>query len=127
MHMSPVVHHHRRPVRAIAMLCVAVGLALALSACGSSSGSSGGGSAAVTIKTASPVATFTVKPVKAGAKVTVKNDDSLQHTVTSDDGHSFNVTVDAGKTATFTAPSTPGTYPFHCNIHATMKSKLVVE
>jgi len=127
MHMSSVVHHHRRPVRAIAMLCVAVGLALALSACGSSSGSSGGGSAAVTIKTASPVATFTVKPVKAGAKVTVKNDDSLQHTVTSDDGHSFNVTVDAGKTATFTAPSTPGTYPFHCNIHATMKSKLVVE
>jgi plastocyanin len=48
------------------------------------------------------------------------------HTVTSDDGKSFDVTVNPGKTATFTAPSSPGTYKFHCKIHSSMHGTLTV-
>ena len=66
-------------------------------------------------------------PVKAGATVNIKNNDSFTHTVTSDDGTSFNVSVDGGKTATITAPSKPGTYKFHCNIHSNMHATLTVQ
>lgn len=64
--------------------------------------------------------------VKAGTKVTVKNTDGVGHTVTADDGKSFNVSVPAGATATFTAPSKPGTYKFHCSIHRYMHGSLIV-
>jgi plastocyanin len=65
--------------------------------------------------------------VAAGGTVTVKNDDnSSQHTVTQDTGGGFNVTVDPGKTVTFTAPSTPGSYKYHCNIHPFMHGTLTV-
>ena len=70
---------------------------------------------------------FTTKPVKAGATVTVVNKDSIEHTVTSDDGTSFNNTASPDKTFTFTAPSKPGTYKFHCNIHSFMHGQLVVQ
>ena len=70
---------------------------------------------------------FTTKPVKAGATVTVKNNDTVQHTVTSDDNTSFNLTVDPGTRATFTAPSKAGSYKFHCNIHSTMHGVLTVQ
>ena len=63
--------------------------------------------------------------VLVGTTVTWKNEDSINHTVTADDGTSFNVSVDAGKTATFTAPAA-GTYKFHCNIHASMHGTLTV-
>jgi plastocyanin len=66
-------------------------------------------------------------PVKAGATVNIKNNDSFTHTVTSDDGTSFNVSVDGGKTATITAPSKAGTYKFHCNIHSSMHATLTVQ
>jgi plastocyanin len=86
------------------------------------SGSASGGT--ITIKNFK----FTTATVKAGSTVTVKNDDSTAHTVTSDTAGQFDAgTVDPGKTATFTAPSTPGSYPYHCNIHPTiMKSTLTV-
>jgi plastocyanin len=56
----------------------------------------------------------------------VSNNDTPTHTVTSDDGKSFDVTVNPGKTATFTAPSSPGTYKFHCKIHSSMHGTLTV-
>lgn len=64
--------------------------------------------------------------VKAGTKITVKNSDGVDHTVTADDGNSFKVSVAAGGTATFTAPSKPGTYKFHCAIHPQMHGTLTV-
>ncbi len=65
--------------------------------------------------------------VDPGATVTVKNLDQVAHTVTADAGDSlFDVTVDPGHTATFTAPDKPGTYPFHCNFHSTMHGALKV-
>jgi len=108
------------------VILAVVALALALAACSSSSksGSSGSGSAVITMQNTS----FKVAgPVKAGATVNIKNNDPFTHTVTSDDGTSFNVSVDGGKTATITAPSKAGTYKFHCNIHSTMHATLTVQ
>jgi plastocyanin len=64
--------------------------------------------------------------VKAGTKITVRNTDGVQHTVTAVDGPTFDVPVNAGATATFTAPSTPGTYKFGCTIHPSMHGTLTV-
>ena len=113
--------------RRLAVLVAVAGLALALSACSSSgskgsSGSDSGGKAG-TISIANE--TFTPGPATAGATVTVENNDSVTHTVTADDGSSFDVTVPAGKTATFTAPKA-GSYKFHCKIHSNMHATLTV-
>jgi plastocyanin len=117
---------------------VILALGLALAACGSSSkssnkssssstnssnGSSTNSAADITIQNFS----FTTKPVKAGATVTVVNKDTTEHTVTSDDGSSFNKSVPAGKTVTFTAPSKAGTVKFHCSIHTFMHGQLTVQ
>ena len=115
--------HNSRFSRIGAVLVIA-GLAVALSAC-SSSGSKGGAGANTTSGVTIADLTFTTAPVKAGSTVTVTNNDSVTHTVTSDDGKSFNVTVSGNKTATFTAPAA-GTYKFHCNIHSQMHGTLTV-
>jgi len=115
-----------RPRSAALALVLAVVLALTvLAACSSSSkSSSGSGSPVITMQNTA----FNVAgPVKAGATVNIKNNDSFTHTVTSDDGTSFNVSVDGGKTATITAPSKPGAYKFHCNIHSNMHATLTVQ
>jgi plastocyanin len=65
--------------------------------------------------------------VAPGALVTVRNRDSVTHTVTANSGHKFNVTVGAHKTKTFRAPHKAGTYRFHCAIHAEMKGSLKVK
>ena len=113
--------------RIVILVLVVAALALSLAACSSSSkssDSSGSGSAVITMQnTAFKVA----GPVKAGATVNIKNNDSFTHTVTSDDGTSFNVSVDGGKTATITAPSKAGSYKFHCNIHSNMHATLTVQ
>ncbi len=64
--------------------------------------------------------------VSAGARVTVHNRDDVAHTITADTGHAFDVTVPASGTATFTAPTTAGRYPFHCTYHANMHATLTV-
>lgn len=68
----------------------------------------------------------TPKSVAPGAKVTVKNMDSTTHTVTVDKGGSFDVSIPGGASATFTAPTKPGKYPFHCKYHSDMHGTLVV-
>jgi len=132
-------------------LWILVGLMMVLvvlaAACGdddstAASGSgSGSGSGSVTATTAATsgekssdeayieIKSFTFTPpksVKAGSKVEVRNDDSATHTVTADDGSFDTKDVSAGSEASFTAPSTPGTYKFHCTIHSSMTSELVV-
>ena len=110
------------------LLVIGIGvLVMGVAACGSSSKQSTPAAAApneaqITIDSSF---SFHVTPVAAGSTVTVKNDSSSQHTVTADDGKSFDVTIDPGKTATFPAPAA-GTYAFHCNIHSFMKSSLTV-
>lgn len=66
--------------------------------------------------------TFTVA---AGTPVTWFNGDTLDHTVTSDDGtfDSGNLPPGARWTHTFTQP---GTYPYHCEPHPWMTGTIVV-
>jgi plastocyanin len=64
--------------------------------------------------------------VTAGATVSVMNMDDEAHTVTADSGKAFDVMAPGGQTVTFTAPTTPGKYPFHCTYHSNMHSVLIV-
>jgi plastocyanin len=65
--------------------------------------------------------------VKPGAQVMVMNSDSETHSVTSDTSGLFDVNVDAGASAKLTAPTKPGSYPYHCKYHSNMHGTLVVK
>lgn len=65
--------------------------------------------------------------VAPGAKISVKNNDQVAHTVTADSGKAFDDMADPGKTTTFTAPMKPGSYKFHCTFHGNMHGTLVVK
>jgi plastocyanin len=92
-----------------------------------SSSPSKGGRATITISD------FKFKPSKLtvapGAKVTVVNEDSATHTVTATDkDKSFDTgDIAGGEKATFTAPSTAGSYSYECTIHPFMKATLIVK
>jgi plastocyanin len=86
--------------------------------------------------TAGPAATtITIKDfgygepitVAPGAAVTVTNIDTAAHTVTADEGAAFDTEVKGGGTATFTAPTKPGSYPYHCTFHPNMHGTLIVK
>lgn len=64
--------------------------------------------------------------VAPGATITVENADDSLHSVTADDGD-FDVVVEGGATATFTAPNEPGTYSYICKFHPEMVGTLVVK
>ena len=61
--------------------------------------------------------------VKAGAKVTVKNNDGTTHTFAADKGAFDTGDIDSGSSATVTVKK-PGTYAYHCNIHNFMKGTI---
>ncbi|MBG6185579.1 plastocyanin [Arthrobacter sp. CAN_A214] len=63
--------------------------------------------------------------VNPGGEITVTNNDTEVHTVTADDG-SFDITVPGGQSATFTAPSSAGSYGFFCKFHGNMRGTLTV-
>lgn len=64
--------------------------------------------------------------VPAGAEITVVNEDTAAHTVTSTETEDFDAVAQGGETVTFTAPTEPGEYPFVCTFHANMTGTLVV-
>ena len=115
----------------------------ALAGCGGSStpASTGSPSAAASTPASSPaaaagpaliVAQFAYSPsplrVSPGQVVTVTNRDGATHTVTSDQGGAFHSgDLNKGTPMTFTAPTKPGTYTFHCDYHASMHGTLVVK
>lgn len=80
------------------------------------------GSAEIHIKGFTYQGPETVSP---GTDITVTNEDNEAHTITADIG-AFDTTIKPG-TGTFTAPAEPGTYPYHCTFHATMKGTLTVK
>ena|ERR1700722_9834746 len=95
-------------------------------ATGSSAGQKPATSDSIVIKNfAFSPASLTVSP---GAVVTVRNEDSVTHTLTDKaDSKLFNTgPVSPGQTKTFTAPDKPGSYPFLCTIHQYMTGTLVV-
>jgi plastocyanin len=123
-----------RAVRAC-LCAIALALLAAVAGCGSTSagasgssapaagsGTTGGSATAITIKDFTFTTPASVSP---GATVTVHNMDGLEHTVTADGGD-FDSPAPAGN-STFTAPTKPGSYPFHCSIHPEMHGTLVVK
>ena len=54
--------------------------------------------------------------VAPGAEIAIANNDSVEHSVTSDTAGAFDVDVDGKEKGTLTAPSQPGEYPFHCKL-----------
>ncbi|MEV0786457.1 cupredoxin domain-containing protein [Streptomyces sp. NPDC050423] len=66
--------------------------------------------------------------VAAGAKITVTNNDTTTHTMTATKGKAFDTgDIAPGKSATFTAPSKAGGYPYDCTIHPFMTGTLTVK
>ncbi|MET4095541.1 cupredoxin domain-containing protein [Arthrobacter sp. UYCu712] len=64
--------------------------------------------------------------VSPGTVVTVTNEDIEAHTTTADTGTAFDAIIKVG-TGTFTAPTKPGTYPYHCTFHGNMHGTLTVK
>jgi plastocyanin len=122
--------------RLVSFLALAVAAAALLAGCG------GGGdhtsTAASPTRTSSAsagakditIADFAFKPSTLtvdGASVKVANADTAAHTVTADDGHSFDTgSIDPGSSGTFTITK-PGRYQYHCSIHSFMHGTLVVQ
>ena len=75
------------------------------------------------------IADFAFSPdvveIGTGAEVTWRNDDPTAHTVTADDGSFDSESVDSSDdfTQRFTEP---GTYPYFCQIHPTMRGSVRV-
>ena len=69
--------------------------------------------------------------IKAGTTVTWKNTTAVPHTVTSDDGKSFDSGSSnpiAAQVGTFSFTfTTPGTFAYHCSIHPFMKATIIVQ
>jgi plastocyanin len=63
--------------------------------------------------------------VKAGTAITWANGDGVPHSVTFDDGTCTSGTIPGGGNTVVTYLA-PGTYSFHCAIHAKMKGTLIV-
>jgi plastocyanin len=62
----------------------------------------------------------------AGSTLTVTNDSGAAHTFTADDG-SFDEELPDGESVDVQVPDEPGEYPFHCEIHPSMKATLTVQ
>lgn len=133
-------------MKKILLLCITVCLAVAVAACGSeSSYTTSEGDSGTATATASPETTSTTAEasgptitmanmsfgdpitVAPGATITIKNDDSAEHSVTSQTEGKFDVHVDAGEQGTLTAPTEPGEYAFYCVYHPSMKGTLIVQ
>lgn len=66
--------------------------------------------------------------VKAGEKITVTNKDIPGHSVTSDTEGLFDTGIlSKDESGTITAPSTAGSYGFHCTAHPSIKGILIVK
>ncbi|MEV8327309.1 cupredoxin domain-containing protein [Kitasatospora sp. NPDC056731] len=68
-------------------------------------------------------ANFTVRP---GAVVTVRNADTVDHTLTAQDRSFDTGTIAPGASATFTAPARPGASSYLCTLHHFMRGILTV-
>ena len=124
-----------------AAMCLAAALA---TACGGSSNSTqatgtatatASGSEATSAPASASAATITIASMNYGEPVTVppgpqianKNNDSVEHSVTSDTAGKFTVDVDGNEEGTLTAPSEAGEYAFHCKYHPSMHGTLIVK
>jgi plastocyanin len=114
-------------------LCV---VAAVLTACGSAkTDHDASGTTTTAASSTAAAATITIKgmnfgepiTVAPGATISIVNDDSVEHSVTSRTAGKFDTEVDGGEHGTLTAPTEPGTYEFYCRYHPTMKGTLTVK
>jgi len=122
-------------MRKLALTIMAVLISVILGACSSSGGGTHTSSSSTSTTTAS-TATITIDSfaysgdltVKAGAKVTVTNKDTVPHTLTDKATMKFDTgTISPNASATFTAPTKAGSYPFGCRFHSEMHGTLIVQ
>jgi plastocyanin len=86
---------------------------------GSDDNGPGASSGTITIQNFTFGAPLTVRP---GAMIKVSNMDDAAHDVASDDQEQFRTPLlNQGESATFTAPTEPGTYKFSCTVHGQMQ------
>jgi plastocyanin len=123
------------PARRLSTLIAIVATTVALAACSS-------GTTTTAITPPAPAATAPATPattitatnfdfgapitVSPGAVVTFVNNDETRHNVTADQDKAFASPTVVKGTTTFTAPTTPGSYPFHCTFHTVMHGTLIV-
>src|SRR6266487_370562 len=77
----------------------------------------------ITIKNFTFQGDLTVRP---GVTVTVRNNDTVMHTLTAANGSFTTPTIQPGKSATFKAPRKVASYPITCKFHPSMTGTLVV-
>lgn len=70
---------------------------------------------------------LTSATVAPGAEVAFENTGAAPHTMTADDDSFDSGRIEGGASGSVTAPSDPGDYPFHCEIHPQMTGTLTVE
>lgn len=69
---------------------------------------------------------FTPLTVAPEQTIRVVDGDDEPHTLTAEDGSFDTGPFDASKPGSFTSPATPGTYPFVCKVHPSMRGTLTV-
>lgn len=127
----------------IVMAAATTVIAAIVTACGGSGGSgyttdtaTANPSAAAASESPAPAgATITIEgmafgeplTVAPGAEVRIVNNDSVEHSVTSETAGAFDVEVDGQEKGTLTAPTQPGEYQFHCKYHPSMTGTLIVK
>jgi hypothetical protein len=104
-----------RPLRLLAAVLLAIGL---VTGCSRSSDGP-----VITIKESTFTGDLTVAP---GVTVTVRNEDTVAHTLTAADETFSTGTIDPGKSGTFVAPSGIGAHAIGCRQHPRMVGTLTV-
>ncbi len=97
--------------------------------CGSTSPNgdcSGSGAAATISATEAPIFSPAAATIAAGQSVCWQNTSSLVHTVTANDGSSFNGSLGSAGTFTHTFAAA-GAFPYHCTIHEGMVGTITVQ
>ncbi len=104
---------------------------LGLAACGG--GSKSAGTAPAPAAAGSGQQVLTVKSFKfaditvaPGTTIRLVDDDDEPHTVTADDKSFDSKSFDKKAPGSLVAPSKPGTYKFHCEVHPSMHGTLTV-
>lgn len=126
--------HMHRTSKVIAVTSLVAAAAVLLSACQyggqpAPTGSTTGQTSTQQVANAVTIQNMAFAPqnlqVKVGQTVTWTNKDQRTHTVTSDTGafDSGNVASNGSYSFTFTKA---GTFPYHCNIHTSMKAQVTV-
>jgi plastocyanin len=122
--------------RRLLVTLLLVALPLTAAACGNdkkAASTGDGASSTTTTAAAAEKADFTLTESKyedfsvaAGKDVYVQNDTGSAHTFTADDASFDSGTIAPGALGEAKAPSKAGAYPFHCEIHSSMKATLTV-